>query len=95
MKRSTHISPEDLRGITGLRARAKDELLASQPKTVLEALRIPDVGRGATRELLVRGCLVDPEGVQNRSLTRQEFEVSFRLQAANRMRIGSGKCNQR
>ena len=43
-------------------------LVASQPATVLEALRQRYVGRRTTRALLDAGLLNDPEGVQRRSV---------------------------
>lgn len=63
-----HISPDDLAGLPGLRRAAKAAILDVQPKTVREALAIPDVGRRATRHLLALGLLADPEHLQDRSM---------------------------
>ncbi|MBI1944514.1 MAG: hypothetical protein HYS27_02390 [Deltaproteobacteria bacterium] len=62
------IIPNDLAGLPGLRRAAMAEILAAQPKTVREALAIPDVGRRATRHLLALGLLADPEHLQDRSM---------------------------
>lgn len=71
--RNRPITPEDLHGLRGLRASARGLLLERQPETVLEALCLPDVARATTRELLKRGVLTDPTGVQSRSLHDEEF----------------------
>ena len=55
---------EHLLRIPSLRRRAAAELLKRQPRTVREALLIPDVGSCTTRRLLGMGLLDDPEGVQ-------------------------------
>jgi len=44
-----------------------------QPMTVLKALSIPGVGRKTTKRLLALGLLTDPEGVQTRVRTAEEF----------------------
>lgn len=62
------ITAEHLAGLPGLRRAARDTLIARQPKTVLEALSIPDVGRKATKHLLAAGLVADPERVQTRTL---------------------------
>jgi len=62
------ITAEHLAGLPGLRHTARDALVARQPKTVLEALSIPDVGRKATKHLLAAGLVTDPERVQTRTL---------------------------
>lgn len=62
------ITAEHLAGLSGLRHTARDALIAHQPKTVLEALSIPDVGRKATKRLLAAGLVADPERVQTRTL---------------------------
>ena len=62
------ITAEHLTGLPGLRREARDALVARQPRTVLEALGIPDVGRKATRYLLAASLLTDPERVQTRTL---------------------------
>jgi len=66
---SRPIIAEHLARLPGLRNAARQRLIAAQPATVLEALRIPDVGRRTTRRLLTLGVLSDPEPAQNRSLT--------------------------
>jgi hypothetical protein len=70
---SRPITAEHLAGLPGLRKAARQRLLAAQPVTVLEALRIPDVARRTTRRLLALGVLIDPERAQNRSLTLEEI----------------------
>jgi hypothetical protein len=72
--RTQPITADDLAGLPGLRAAARNRLLDRQPATVFEALCIGDVAHATTRELLKRGVLTDPEGVQHRSLTKEEFE---------------------
>jgi hypothetical protein len=49
---------------------AVDALMRAQPETVLEALRLPDVGRKTTKRLLEAGLLTDPEQVQQRARGR-------------------------
>ena len=63
------ITQDDLRGQPGLSRAACDALVALQPTTVLQALRIHGVGRKTTKRLLALGLLTDPEGLQNRALT--------------------------
>jgi hypothetical protein len=48
-------------------------LVERQPATVLQALRMHGVGRKTTMRLLALGVLSDPEGVQNRAMTLEEF----------------------
>ncbi len=60
------ITAKHLAGLRGLRQAARLALIARQPRTVLDALSIPDVGRKATRHLLAAGLLTDPERVQTR-----------------------------
>jgi hypothetical protein len=55
---------EHLDGLPGLAMKARDELLAKQPKTVAVALRIVGVGRKTTKHLLALGPLEDPERAQ-------------------------------
>jgi uroporphyrinogen-III synthase len=66
------ISEEDLRGQPGLSRVASLALVAAQPHTVLEALRIIGVGRKTTKRLLALGLVTDPEGAQRRSMARIE-----------------------
>ena len=66
------LTADDLRGFVVLRRAARDRLLAVQPATVFEALRIPGVGRATTRGLLAMGLLSDPDGSQNRTLAQRE-----------------------
>jgi hypothetical protein len=56
-----------LDGFPGRSGKSLDELLVRQPKNVVEALRIPGVGRKTSRQLIELGMLVDPEGVQSRA----------------------------
>ena len=72
--RASPITDEDLKGLKGLRAAARVRLLERQPATVFEALCIRDVARTTTRELLKRGVLADPDGVQRRGLSREELD---------------------
>jgi hypothetical protein len=65
MSRSSKITASHLQGFPGLSEKARDQLLSLQPKTVLEALRIPGIGRSTTRKLLELGLLTDPEGAQH------------------------------
>jgi hypothetical protein len=62
------ITLDHLRGLPGLRSRARDALLATQPRTVREALRLPDVGRKTTRHLLALGLIGDDDRIQERTL---------------------------
>ena len=61
---TARIKAEHLDGLPGLSMKSRYELVARQPRTVLEALRIEGVGRKTTRRLLELGVLKDPEGVQ-------------------------------
>ena len=72
--RASPITDRDLTALKGLRAAARTRLLERQPATVFEALCIRDVARATTRELLKRGVLTDPEGIQRRSLNREELQ---------------------
>ena len=65
----------DLSGYPGLSRAARDALLAAQPTAVLEALRLPGVGRKTTRRLLTKGLLTDPEGVQHRARTDEDLGI--------------------
>lgn len=58
------VTADHLAGLPGLSMKSHAKLLAKQPKTVIEALRIRSVGRKTTRRLLELGLLTDPEGVQ-------------------------------
>jgi hypothetical protein len=68
MTRTRPIIADDLRGLPGLRRAAIDAIVATQPATVLDTLRIRDVGRKTTQALLDAGLITDPEGVQRRSV---------------------------
>ena len=67
------ITLDDLRGQPGLSRAAMGALVERQPATVLQALRMHGVGRKTTMPLLALGVLSDPEGVQNRAMTLEEF----------------------
>jgi hypothetical protein len=69
------ITKEVLRGSPGLRKGALCALVERQPKTVLEALKLRDVGRKTTKHLLELGLIEDPEGAQNRSLAKVESSL--------------------
>lgn len=60
------ITTEDLRGLRGLRRTAARAILASQPRTVLSALRIRDVGRKTAKALLEVGLITDPDDAMHR-----------------------------
>ena len=74
-KRPPRLKAHDLEGTPGLSRAARDALLAQQPTRVLEALRQRGGGRKTTGRLLALGCLVDPEGVQERPLTGKEMGI--------------------
>jgi len=86
MPRRSKITAAHLQGIPGLSEKARNELLSLQPKTVLEALRIPGIGRKTTRRLLELGLLTDPDRVQ--SGARQEPPIVFELQPQQSREIG-------
>jgi len=69
------LTRDDLYGHPGLSRAACDALLAQQPSTVLQALRIHGVGRKTTNRLLALGLLTDPEGLQNRVLTLEDLRA--------------------
>ncbi len=71
--RERRITIDDLRGQSGLSRAARDALVEQQPTTVLEALRIRNVGRKTTARLLAAGLLTDPDGVQRRARTLAEM----------------------
>lgn len=56
------LTAEDLLGRPGLRGTTVEALLAIQPRTVAQALRIRYVGRKTARRLHEMGLLTDPEG---------------------------------
>lgn len=70
--RARPITHDDLRGLPGLRRAAAEAIVAAQPRTVLELLRLGHVGRKTAKVLLRAGLVSDPEGVQTRS--RFDFE---------------------
>lgn len=74
------ITAMDLVGLRGLREEVRLRILDRQPATVFEALCIQGVGRATTRELLGRGVLTDPDGVQRGRFTAEQFEVWMRGQ---------------
>lgn len=86
MRRSSKITADRLRGLPGLSEKARDELLSLQPKTVLEALRIPGIGRKTTRRLLELGLLTDPDDVQYEG--RQEQPKFVELQPQQFQQVG-------
>jgi len=67
------LTRDDLYGYPGLSRAACDALLAQQPSTVLQALRIHGIGRKTTNRLLALGLLTDPEGLQSRALTLEDL----------------------
>ncbi|MGO9245290.1 MAG: hypothetical protein ACLQDC_11060 [Verrucomicrobiia bacterium] len=70
------ITLDDLRGQPGLSRAASDALVALQPPTVLKALFMHGVGRKTTQRLLALGLLTDPEGVQTRGITEEEYRAN-------------------
>jgi len=66
------ITADDLRGLPGLTRAACNDLLARQPTTVREALRIHGIGRKTTRILLALGLIIDPDRIQSRPRTLEE-----------------------
>lgn len=87
--RTRPITDADLAGLPGVREEGRTRLLDRQPATVFEALCIRDIGRATTRELLRRGVLTDPEGLQRGRFTEKQFEVWMR--ARDRDRSGPGR----
>jgi hypothetical protein len=73
MKTLRAIILDDLGGQPGLSRVACDALVALQPATVLQALRIHGVGRKTTKRLLALGLLTDPEGLQNCTLMLEDL----------------------
>ncbi|MCK5798802.1 MAG: hypothetical protein KAI47_16530 [Deltaproteobacteria bacterium] len=53
--------------LPGLRRAAADAILAHQPRTVAQAIQLPDVGRKIARVLLEAGLITDPEDAMHRS----------------------------
>ena len=93
MKPLRPITLDDLRGQPGLSRAAIDALVALQPATVLKAIFIPGVGRKTTRRLLALGLLTDPEGVQTRGLTEEEFRANRHWAKTSAARP-SGGCDR-
>lgn len=83
--RTRPITDEDLAGLPGLREQVRVGLLDRQPSTVFEALCIRGVGRATTRELLRRGVLTDPEGLQRGSFNDEQFQVWMRARERDRL----------
>ncbi len=75
MQRRSRITHHHLQDLPGLSQSARDGLLVRQPKTVLDALRVPGVGRKTTARLLALGLLRDPHGVQSRARTAEEAGI--------------------
>ena len=65
-KRHNPITVYDLKGLSGLSCKARQAIIEMQPRTVREALTIPGVAGGTTRNLVPLGLLADPEGVHSR-----------------------------
>jgi hypothetical protein len=85
------ITLDDLRGQPGLSRAASDALVALQPPTVLKAIFIRGVGRGTTRRLLALGLLNDPENIQTRGLTTEEFMANRRLAETSAAKPSDGR----
>jgi hypothetical protein len=93
MKPLRPITLDDLRGQPGLSRAASEALVALQPPTVLKALMMHGVGLKTTQRLLALGILTDPEGVQTRRLTSEEFRAN-RHWAETSAAKPSGGCNR-
>ncbi len=76
--RARPLADANFTGLPGLRAASRARLLQRQPVTLFEALCIRDISRATTRELLERGLLTDPEGVQRGRFTDEPFEREMR-----------------
>jgi hypothetical protein len=81
------ITLDDLRGQPGLSRAASDALVAQQPQTVLKALFMHGVGRKTTQRLLALGLLTDPEGVQTRGITEEEYRANRRQAEASKAKL--------
>ena len=75
MRRSPRLTEFQLQGWPGLTRAARDALLALQPATVVEALRIRGVGRKTTARLLALGLVHDPGNVQQGPRTAKELRI--------------------
>lgn len=75
MKTAPRLTEAHLQGQPGLSRAARYALLALQPATVFEALRVRGVARKTTARLLALGLLADPEGVQHRPRTAMELGI--------------------
>ncbi len=75
MRSAPRLTGVHLQGRPGLSRAARHALLALQPVTVLEALRVRGVARKTTARLLALGLLIDPEGVQHRPRTALELGI--------------------
>lgn len=81
------ITARALAGLPGFRRsaqEAQEALIAGQPRTVIEALKIPYVARKTTRHLLRLGLLTDPEGMQTRTMAQVEREQRRALRRSAR-----------
>lgn len=70
MRNRKPITADHTSGWPGFSRAARDALVARQPATVFEALKVPGVGRKATKKLLALGLITDPERLQARSLAQ-------------------------
>lgn len=73
MKTDRKIATEDLQGQPGLSRLACDALVALQPATVRQALRMHGIGRKTTARLLALGLITDPDRIQDRPRTLEEI----------------------
>lgn len=77
-------------GWPGVNRRTAAELVAAQPRTVLQALGIRGVGRKTARRLLQLGLLIDPDAVLTRARTREELGLPAIQRGARSARRVSG-----
>jgi hypothetical protein len=78
LKGRRRIREQDLRGQPGLSRDATAALVAAQPTTVREALKIPGVGRKTTRRLIELGAIGDPDDTQHAASARRRASSAGR-----------------
>lgn len=70
------IQPTDLKSISGLRRAAVDAILDRQPRTVTEAIQIPNVGRKIAGVLLEARLITDPDDAMHRSINERPLPAA-------------------
>ena len=78
MKGRRRIREDDLRAQPGLSRAATEALVAAQPATVREALKIPGVGRKTTRRLIELGVVTDSDDTQRGTPARRRVSSARR-----------------